>query len=209
MYNIITVIIANSHEYLKESIDSALNPLIIYDGIEPLDSDGPIIQCNSGRSSIAKNLALTKVNKSPETFIQFLDCDDFLAPNYYDVMQPIIENNPDYDLFYSDYSIKNEDYNFINREYIGSIGPEFKRENFYKIRNPLIRSTVFNSHRFNDNISSFEYIDLITKIKINKCYHVPKDLQAVRLHAKSPSRLLNKEEALRSFGLIDWTNING
>ena len=82
MYNIFTVIIANSHEYLKESIESALNPIVIYDGIEPLDYDGPMIQCNAGRSSIAKNLALSKLEKSPEAFLQFLDCDDFLAPNY-------------------------------------------------------------------------------------------------------------------------------
>lgn len=209
MYNIITVIIANSHEYLKESIDSALNPIVIYDGIEPLDYDGPMIQCNAGRSSIAKNLALSKLEKSPEAFIQFLDCDDFLAPNYYDVIRSFIENNPDYDLFYTDYSIKNEDYDFINREYVGSIGPEFKRENFYKIRNPLVRSSVFNKVTFNDNMSSFENIDLITKVKRSKCYHIPKDLQTIRLHAKSPSRLINKEEALRSFNLIDWTKING
>ena len=209
MLNIITVIIANNHEYLKESIDSALNPLIVYDGIGPLEGDWPMLQCNSGRPSIAKNLALSKIEKVPETFIQFLDCDDFLAPNYYDIITPIIDNNPDYDFFYTDYSIKNEDYDFINREYVGSIGPEFKRENFYKIRNPIVRSSIFNKYLFNGDMSSFEYIDLITKIKRSKCYHIPKDLHTVRLHTKSASRIINKEEALRSFNLIDCTKING
>lgn len=209
MYNIITVIIANNHEYLQECIDSSINPIIIYDGIEPLDNNGPIFTCNSGRSSIAKNLALSKIDKSPETFIQFLDYDSFLSPTYYEVVKPIIENNPDYDLFYTDYSIKNEELNFINREYVGSIGPELKRENFNKIKNPLVRSSVFTKIKFNDDMSIFEYIDLITKIKRSKCYHIPKNLQTIRLHAKSLSRLIRQEETLRSFKLIDWDKING
>lgn len=209
MDNIITVIVATNQEYLEDAIKSAINPLIIYDGIEPLDNNGAIFQCNSGRLSIAKNLALSKIEKSPEVFVQFLDCDSFLSPNYYKTILSFVENNPDYDLFYTDYSIKNEDFNFINREYVGSIGPEHIKENFYKIKNPLVRSSIFNKITFNGDMSIFENIDLITKVKKSKCFHIPQDLQTIRLHAKSQSRLIGQEEALRSFKLIDWTNIDG
>lgn len=207
--NIITVIVANNNEYLQQCVDSALQPYIVYDGIGPIEEiDCQYFQCNANRPSIAKNLALQNINWEGVDFVQFLDSDDYLASNYYEKVIKVIESNNDYDLFYTNYSILNEDFNFTNREYLNSISSDFKKEDFTKIKNPIIRIGK-SVHLFNNEMSCFEYIDLISKIGPSKCYHIPKDLQTIRLHAKSQSRMIRKEEVNRSFSLIDWEKING
>lgn len=208
-YKIATLVFTteNNIQYFDQCLKSTYSPIVIFDGVDAIRSDNySYLQCNSGRPSVAKNFGLSKIDLAHTDFIQLLDADDFLNLNYYDEISQIIKVNDDYNLFFCDYSIINEDFNFTNREYLTSLCSDHKRDNVLKIKNPLIRSSVFSKLRFNDDMTHFELIDLIVKIGIENCYHIPKDLQNVRIHAKSNVRLVRKEEAQRSFNLIDWKN---
>lgn len=193
-------------QYLEQCIKSAQSPIIIFDGIAPIGSPNRAYQCNAGRSSIAKNFALSKIDLNSIDFIQFLDADDFLHKNYYSEISLTVESNKEYSMFFSDYLILNEDFNFTNREFITSLCGEQNKDNALKVKNPLIRANIFNKIKFNDEMCYFEFVDLISKMKTENCYHIPSDLQTVRIHPKSSVRSIRREEAQRSFKLIDWKN---
>ena len=198
-YNIVTLIVTNYTTYLDQCIKSAINPLVVFDGIDPVKGDYHYLQCNASRPSIARNVGLKDIECE---FVQFLDSDDYLNNDYYDKVLTYISD--DYDLFYTDYNIINEEFNFSHKHYLTSLSD--LSSCIFTIKNPLVRLSALKKIKnepFNSNFRCHEFVDLIKNIGIEKCYHIPYNLQNVRIHAKSHNRSISKEESdqvIRSMG---------
>lgn len=197
-----TLIITNNLEYLDQCVKSSINPIVVFDGISiPENVNFNTTACNASRPSIARNTGLAKIKKCE--FIQFLDSDDFLNDEYFDKILPIISQYNDFDIFYTDYTVLNEDFNFSHREYIKSANEFLLIENLIKIKNPIIRRSVFETKKFNSDLTNFEIVDLMLQVGMDKMFHIPYSLQTVRIHPKSHNRLSNKESQKRSLNIIN------
>ena len=193
MINIVTLIITNYTKYLEQCMKSALNPLVVFDGVEPIVGDYHYLQCNSSRPSIARNVGLKQINCD---FVQFLDSDDYLNEDYYDKVLSYISD--DYDLFYTDYTIINEDFGFSHKNYLKSL--DENSAFVFNIKNPLVRLSALKKlgeEPFNSNFRCHEIVDLIRRIGVDKCYHIPQFLQHTRIHDRSYNRLVPKTESDR------------
>ena len=202
-----TLIITNNTEYLDQCVKSSINPLVVFDGIAiPIDFHYDSVVCNASRPSVARNFGLEKIDNCE--FVQLLDSDDFLNENYFETLLSIISQNNDYDIFYTDYDILNEDFKFTNREYLKSIGDRYLLDNLFKIKNPLIRKSAFKNKKFDVNLTNFELVDFMLQVGIDKVYHIPKNLQTVRIHSKCYNRLSSKQNQKQSSDIING-RING
>ena len=200
MDNVVTTLITTNYtKYLDQCVHSSVNPFLVFDGIEPIEGHYTYVQCNASRPSIAKNTGLKSIVDSE--FIQFLDSDDYLRVSYYDEVLNIAQENPEFDLFYTDYSIINEDYNFSTKEYLNSLDLEHSNTVF-RIKNPLVRASVFSKLKFNEEFTCHEFVDFINRLGYNKCFHIPSNLQNVRTHIKSHHRTISKEESIRIIKLM-------
>lgn len=198
MVDIKTLIVTNNGKYLKQCVESSKNPVVVFDGISVIDGDYLSLQCNAGRPSIARNVGIKKISCD---FVQLLDSDDFLGENYFGEIEKVISENDDYDLFYTDYTIVNEDLRFNNREYLSSVDKNI-REVTPKIKNPIIRYSKLKSIMFDETLSCFELIDLIYKIGADRLYHHPYNLQCVRLHKDCYARSLSKAQKDEAVNII-------
>lgn len=200
--SLITLIVTNNTTYLNQCVESAIKPLVVFDGIPvPEDFNYASLSCNASRPSIARNTGLSKIGKCD--YIQLLDSDDFLSDNYYETVLPIVSQNADFDVFYTDYTVLNEDFNFSHREYIKSVNEFLLIENLIKIKNPIIRRSVFETKKFNSDLTNFEIVDLMLQVGIDNIFHIPHSLQTVRIHPKGHNRLSNKESQKRSLNIIN------
>ena len=207
MPDIVTLIVTNYTEYIDRCINSAFRPFVIFDNVKknPIMGDFHCYECNVNRPSIARNIGLNKINSD---FVQLLDSDDFLIDGYYDQIQQVISQNDDYDLFYSDYTILNEDFKFKNREYLKSPNNSTIKETAPRIKNPIVRTSTLKKIKFDESLACFELIDLIYKIGPSKLYHHPYDMQTVRIHPKCFARTASKAQRDESMNIISG-RING
>lgn len=202
LVDIQTLIITNYTDYLDQCVNSAINPLVVFDGIPiPTDFNYHAVACNASRPSVARNLGLSKIIAND--FIQLLDSDDFLNENYFDTVLPILSQNPDFDIFFTDYNVLNEDFNFSNREFLRSIDEYFIIDNLFKIKNPIVRSSVFKNKQFDQDLTHFEIIDFLLRNGIDKIFHIPQPLQTIRIHPKGYNRISNRESQKRSLNIIN------
>lgn len=202
-----TLIVTNCTEYLDQCIDSAINPFVVFDGLPvPINSNYQTAICNVNRPSTARNLGLSKI--IAKDYIQLLDSDDFLSEKYFDAILPILSQNPDFDLFYTDYTILNEDFGFSNREYLKSPSNSTIKETAPRIKNPIVRTSILKKIKFDESLSCFELVDLIYKIGPSKLYHHPYDMQSVRIHPKCFARTASKAQRDESMNIISG-RING
>lgn len=208
MLNVITVIITNYDEYiyryLKQSIDSSIGPFLVYDGLEPVDKTLYHVECNFKNNAKCKNLAISEIKKIKNSeFIQFLNPDSYLSENYYKELEKHISENNEFDFFYTDYEIHNEDFDYQYREYLLSPSSSYIRETAPKIKNPLIRLSAFKNKRFDENLTCYEMVDMIYQIGIKKMYHIPQSLQCVRIHPKCHERMTPTKSKLESMEIIN------
>lgn len=206
MVNIVTLIVTNYTEYLDRCIKSLnMPPVVVFDGISVIKGDYHYMQCNANRPSTARNIGIDQINSD---FIQLLDSDDFLIDGYYDQIQQVISQNDDYDLFYTDYTVLNEDFIFSNREYLKSPSNSTIKETAPRIKNPIVRTSILKKLRFDESLSCFELVDLVYKIGPSKLYHHPYDMQTVRIHPKCFARMASKAQRDESMNIISG-RING
>lgn len=205
MVDIVTLIVTNYTEYFDRCIKSAVRPYVVFDGVEPVNGDYHFLTCNTNRPSVARNLFLQEITSD---FVQLLDSDDFLIDGYYDQIQQVISQNDDYDLFYSDYTILNEDFKFKNREYLKSPSNSTIKETAPRIKNPIVRTSILKKIKFDESLACFELVDLIYKIGPSKLYHHPYDMQTVRIHPKCFARTASKAQRDESMNIISG-RING
>lgn len=204
-FNILTLIVTNYTKYLDQCVNSAFRPYVVFDGIDTIKGEYHYSKCNANRPSIARNLDLKNFDCE---FIQLLDSDDFLGEKYYNRIQRVISQNNDYDLFYTDYTILNEDFSFNNREYLKSPSNTTIRDVAPRVKNPIIRTSTLKKIRFDESLSCFELVDLIYKIGPSKLYHYPYDMQTVRIHPKCFARTISKTQRDESMNIIS-RRING
>lgn len=205
MVDIVTLIVTNYTEYFDRCIKSAVRPYVVFDGVELVNGDYHFLTCNTNRPSVARNLFLQEITSD---FVQLLDSDDFLIDGYYDQIQQVISQNDDYDLFYSDYTILNEDFEFKNREYLKSPTNSTIKETAPKIKNPIVRTSILKKIKFDESLACFELVDLIYKIGPSRLYHHPYDMQSVRIHPKCFARTASKAQRDESMNIISG-RING
>lgn len=199
---VITIIVTNYTNYLKQSIDSSICPFIVYDGIKsPSDKDIHSIECNFNNQSKAKNLALSQIKDFE--FIQFLDAGDYLNNNYYEELEKCISKNNEFDFFYTDYKVINEDFDYQYREYLLSPSSSNIKETAPKIKNPLIRLSALKGKRFDGNLVCYEMVDMIYQLGIKKMLHIPESLQHTRIHSKCRDRITSNKYKLNDIKIID------
>ena len=197
-----TLIVTNNTTYLDQCVKSSINPLVVFDGIAiPIDFHSDSVACNASRPSIARNVGLEKIENSE--FIQLLDSDDFLHEDYFETILPIISQNNDFDIFYTDYNVLNEDFQFTNREYLPSISYQFVVDDLFRVKNPIIRKSAFKNRKFDTGLTNFELIDFMLQVGVNSIFHIPQSLQTVRIHSKNYNRISDKKNQKKSIDTIN------
>ena len=133
-----------------------------------------------GTISVARNALLDRAVYGNYEYVQFLDSDDEIKPDYLNSVLKEADENPEFGLYYTDYSVYNDTFNFTYDVYCSN----------YKlsmIKNPLIRLSVLGKNKFDPKATKEEYNAIYSAIGIKNIYHIPKNLQLVREHAKMHS----------------------
>ena len=168
------LIVTNSTEYLEQTIDSVSklgDTFVVFDGIKPIEGNFTSLSCNANSSSVARKTGVEAIIKNKSyKFIQFIDGDDYLTSD------PRPRLSDDYDLFYSDFIVQNEDFDYKYTEYLQSASIDNMRFLPYKIKNPIVRASRFsgkNALKIDPNLRIFSITDLIYQIGPKAMCHIP------------------------------------
>ena len=197
------LIVTNNTEYLEQTIESVSkngDTFVVFDGIKPIDGNFTALTCNANSSAVARKTGIEVIAKKPQyQFIQFIDSDDFVTSS------PIPYLTDGYDLFYSDFLVKNEDFEYTYTEYLQSACFDNMRFLPFKIKNPVIRTARFlakNGLKIDPNLRLFSITDLIYQIGQQSMFHIPHALYTCRIHSKMNSRLVSEKERLNCLSII-------
>ena len=228
----IIVPIYNTEKYLHQCLDSILNQtytnfevLLINDG--STDSSGMICQEYVGRDSrfryfekdnggvaSARNLGL---ERSGGAYITFIDSDDWVEPNYLDVLYTALKEN-DTDVAISTYkrfaqdgvfylrSYSREDDEFLNigtrsRDSFLEILPRLGEldHSFYSISSKLIKREIIGNLLFDEQISYAEDLNFFFHLYlgVESVVYVRDYTYIYRTHDASTSQNVNELKALQ------------
>lgn len=197
------LIVTNNTEYLEQTIDSVSklgDTFVVFDGIKPIEGDFTSLSCNANSSSVARKTGVEAILKNKDyKFIQFIDSDDYLVND----PRPYLFRG--YDLFYSDFVVKNEDFDYQYTEYLPSASIGNMRFLPYKIKNPIVRTSRLcgkNAVKIDQNLRIFSIADLIYQIGPTGMCHIPYTLYTCRIHAKMNSRLVPEKERMNCLSII-------
>ena len=228
----IIVPIYNTEKYLHECLDSIINQtyanfevLLINDG--STDSSGTIcqeyverdsrfryIEKDNGGVASARNLGL---EHSEGTYITFIDSDDWVEPNYLDVLYTALKEN-DTDVAISTYkrfaqdgvfylrSYSREDDEFLNigtrsRDSFLEILPRLGEldHSFYSISSKLIKREIIGNLLFDEQISYAEDLNFFfyLYLGVESVVFVRDYTYVYRTHDASTSQNVNELQALQ------------
>lgn len=145
----------------------------------PAELVGTAFNLAEGTISVARNSLLDRARGNYE-YVQFLDSDDELKPDYFDLVLKEADENPEFGIYYTDYSVYNDTFDFNYDVYCSN----------YKlslIKNPLIRLSTLGKNKFDPKTTKDEFNTIYSSIGYKNIYHIPKNLQLVREHAKMHS----------------------
>lgn len=205
------LIVTNSTEYLEQTIESVSklgDTFIVFDGIKPIEGDFTSLTCNTNSSSVARKLGVEAILKNENyKFIQFIDSDDYLMITA-DPRPRLIDG---YDLFYSDFIVRNEDFDYEYTEYLQSAAIGNMRFLPFKIKNPIVRASRFsgkNAVKIDQNLRVFSMADLVYQIGPTGMCHIPYTFYTCRVHSKMNNRLVSEKERMNCLSVIKG-RING
>ena len=228
----IIVPIYNTEKYLRQCLDSILNQtytnfevLLVNDG--STDSSGMICQeyvendsrfryfeKENGGASSARNLGL---ERSGGAYITFIDSDDWVEPNYLDVLYTALKEN-DTDVAISTYkrfaqdgvfylrSYSREDDEFLNigtrsRDSFLEILPRLGEldHSFYSISSKLIKREIIGNLLFDEQISYAEDLNFFFHLYlgVESVVFVRDYTYVYRTHDASTSQNVNELQALQ------------
>ena len=228
----IIVPIYNTEKYLRQCLDSILNQtytnfevLLVNDG--STDSSGMICQeyvendsrfryfeKENGGASSARNLGL---ERSGGAYITFIDSDDWVEPNYLDVLYTALKEN-DTDVAISTYkrfaqdgvfylrSYSREDDEFLNigtrsRDSFLEILPRLGEldHSFYSISSKLIKREIIGNLLFDEQISYAEVLNFFfyLYLGVESVVFVRDYTYVYRTHDASTSQNVNELQALQ------------
>lgn len=203
------LIVTNNAEYLEQTIDSASklgDTFIVFDGIKPVEGNFTSLSCNANSPSVARKLGVEAILKNKDyKFIQFIDSDDYLMGD------PRPHLSEGYDLFFSDFVVRNEDFDYEYTEYLQSASIGNMRFLPFKIKNPIVRTSRFsgkNPVRIDQNLRLFSMADLVYQIGPTGMCHIPYTLYTCRVHSKMNNRLVSEKERMNCLSVIKG-RING
>ena len=228
----IIVPIYNTEKYLHQCLDSILNQtytnfevLLVNDG--STDSSGMICQeyvendsrfryfeKENGGASSARNLGL---ERSGGAYITFIDSDDWVEPNYLDVLYTALKEN-DTDVAISTYkrfaqdgvfylrSYSREDDEFLNigtrsRDSFLEILPRLGEldHSFYSISSKLIKREIIGNLLFDEQVSYAEDLNFFfyLYLGVESVVYVRDYTYVYRTHDASTSQNVNELQALQ------------
>lgn len=228
----IIVPIYNTEKYLRQCLDSILNQtytnfevLLVNDG--STDSSGMICQeyvendsrfryfeKENGGASSARNLGL---ERSGGAYITFIDSDDWVEPNYLDVLYTALKEN-DTDVAISTYkrfaqdgvfylrSYSREDDEFLNigtrsRDSFLEILPRLGEldHSFYSISSKLIKREIIGNLLFDEQVSYAEDLNFFfyLYLGVESVVYVRDYTYVYRTHDASTSQNVNELQALQ------------
>ena len=228
----IIVPIYNTEKYLRQCLDSILNQtytnfevLLVNDG--STDSSGMICQeyvendsrfryfeKENGGASSARNLGL---ERSGGAYITFIDSDDWVEPNYLDVLYTALKEN-DTDVAISTYkrfaqdgvfylrSYSREDDEFLNigtrsRDSFLEILPRLGEldHSFYSISSKLIKREIIGNLLFDEQVSYAEDLNFFFHLYlgVESVVYVRDYTYVHRTHDASTSQNVNELQALQ------------
>ena len=228
----IIVPIYNTEKYLRQCLDSILNQtytnfevLLVNDG--STDSSGMICQeyvendsrfryfeKENGGVSSARNLGL---ERSGGAYITFIDSDDWVEPNYLDVLYTALKEN-DTDVAISTYkrfaqdgvfylrSYSREDDEFLNigtrsRDSFLEILPRLGEldHSFYSISSKLIKREIIGNLLFDEQVSYAEDLNFFfyLYLGVESVVYVRDYTYVYRTHDASTSQNVNELQALQ------------
>ena len=228
----IIVPIYNTEKYLRQCLDSIINQtytnfevLLINDG--STDSSGMICQeyverdsrfhyfeKDNGGVASARNLGL---ERSVGAYITFIDSDDWVEPNYLDVLYTALKEN-DTDVAISTYkrfaqdgvfylrSYSREDDEFLNigtrsRDSFLEILPKLGEldHSFYSISSKLIKREIIGNLLFDEQISYAEDLNFFfyLYLGVESVVYVRDYTYVYRTHDASTSQNVNELKALQ------------
>ena len=228
----IIVPIYNTEKYLHQCLDSILNQtytnfevLLVNDG--STDSSGIICQeyvendsrfryfeKNNGGVASARNLGL---ERSGGAYITFIDSDDWVEPNYLDVLYTALKEN-DTDVAISTYkrfaqdgvfylrSYSREDDEFLNlgtrsRDSFLEILPRLGEldHSFYSISSKLIKRKIIGNLLFDEQVSYAEDLNFFFHLYlgVESVVYVRDYTYIYRTHDASTSQNVNELKALQ------------
>lgn len=197
------LIVTNNTEYLDETIDSAEklgDTFVVFDGIKSTGGNFTSLTCNSNSPAVARKIGIDAILKTSKyKFIQFIDSDDSII----DSPLPYLVDG--YDLFYSDFLVYNEDFDYQYNEYLQSASIDNMRFLPFKIKNPIIRTSRFagkNAAKIDANLRLFSVADLIYQIGPSSMFHIPNPIYKCRIHSKMNSRIVSEKERLQCLNII-------
>ena len=233
----IIVPIYNTEKYLHQCLDSILNQtytnfevLLVNDG--STDSSGIICQeyvendsrfryfeKNNGGVSSARNLGL---ERSGGAYITFIDSDDWVEPNYLDVLYTALKEN-DTDVAISTYkrfaqdgvfylrSYSREDDEFLNigtrsRDSFLEILPRLGEldHSFYSISSKLIKRKIIGNLLFDEQISYAEDLNFFFHLYlgVESVVYVRDYTYVYRTHDASTSQNINELKVLHELEIF-------
>lgn len=229
----IIVPIYNTEKYLRQCLDSILNQtytnfevLLVNDG--STDSSGMICQeyvendsrfryfeKENGGASSARNLGLERSGGG--AYITFIDSDDWVEPNYLDVLYTALKEN-DTDVAISTYkrfaqdgvfylrSYSREDDEFLNigtrsRDSFLEILPRLGEldHSFYSISSKLIKREIIGNLLFDEQVSYAEDLNFFfyLYLGVESVVYVRDYTYVYRTHDASTSQNVNELQALQ------------
>ena len=228
----IIVPIYNTEKYLRQCLDSIINQtyanfevLLVNDGSTDLsgmicqeyvenDSRFRYFEKENGGASSARNLGL---ERSGGAYITFIDSDDWVEPNYLDVLYTALKEN-DTDVAISTYkrfaqdgvfylrSYSREDDEFLNigtrsRDSFLEILPRLGEldHSFYSISSKLIKREIIGNLLFDEQISYAEDLNFFfyLYLGVESVVYVRDYTYVYRTHDASTSQNVNELKALQ------------
>ena len=228
----IIIPVYNAEKYLRQCLDSIINQtytnfevLLVNDG--STDSSGMICQeyvendsrfryfeKENGGASSARNLGL---ERSGGAYITFIDSDDWVEPNYLDVLYTALKEN-DTDVAISTYkrfaqdgvfylrSYSREDDEFLNigtrsRDSFLEILPRLGEldHSFYSISSKLIKREIIGNLLFDEQVSYAEDLNFFfyLYLGVESVVYVRDYTYVYRTHDASTSQNVNELQALQ------------
>ena len=228
----IIIPVYNTEKYLRQCLDSIINQtytnfevLLVNDG--STDSSGMICQeyvendsrfryfeKENGGASSARNLGL---ERSGGAYITFIDSDDWVEPNYLDVLYTALKEN-DTDVAISTYkrfaqdgvfylrSYSREDDEFLNigtrsRDSFLEILPRLGEldHSFYSISSKLIKREIIGNLLFDEQVSYAEDLNFFfyLYLGVESVVYVRDYTYVYRTHDASTSQNVNELQALQ------------